>query len=548
MRRQKYCIAVLFALLAFLAYGTLAAAKTPFVEFGVVRQKCSVCHRLDDKGRVEVIEETRKTPEEWMNVVSRMIRINGAPINDDEFHAVIKELSQHLIVTPKEMAEVAYYTSEENSQFRERSSLMKSDTEKRIFQACVRCHAYGKILSHKKTKEQWVENMHMHLGYYPTVVPQLREMDWPKEAMELADVLAKMFPKDTPEFDAWMKARKQEDLAGEWKIAGYQPGVGCYDGTYTFTANAKKGEDEYIVKRSVRFENGTAMKQEGSATLYGEFHLRYALAATALTGRVEGVFNLDAAKQGFTGKWWTVVQDTNAYGNEALYRGKGAPRVFAVFPQAVKATGAGQSVTMIGVNLPTAIGAGDVQFADPNVKVGKLQKVDSTKLVLEVVAAKSAAVGPSAIKIKGVACDESLVVFDKVDGITILPALGRARVASGAAYPPHGVQFVARGVHYGKDGKAETEDDMILEPVDAQWVLEERKTRDNDDDLKILETSILNGLYVPVTTFGPVETRFQRREGIGMINVVASSTVDGKQMKASAILCVTDPDFVTHIK
>ena len=283
-------------------------------------------------------------------------------------------------------------------------------------------------------------------------------------------------------------------------------------------------------------------------TLYGEYHLRYALAASPLVGRVEGVFNLDAAKQGFSGKWWTVVQDTNAFGNEAFYRGKGAARVFAVFPQAVKATGAAQSMTMLGVNLPAVMTAGDIKFADANVKASKLQRVNSTKLVVEVVAAKTASVGPSAITIKGVACDASLVVYDKVDGITILPALGRARVSSGAAYPPHGVQFVARGVHYGKDGKADTEDDLILEPVKAEWWLEEESTRENDDDLKYLDTSILNGLYVPVTTFAPIETRVQRREGIGLIAVGASSTQDGKEMKARALLGVTDPDFVTHIK
>jgi quinohemoprotein amine dehydrogenase alpha subunit len=548
MKRQKVCCAVLFALLASLVFGTLAVAKTPFVEFGVVRQKCSVCHRLDNQGRVEVIEETRKTPEEWMNVVSRMIRINGAPINDNEFHAVIKELSQHLIVTPKEMAQVAYYTSEENSQFRERSSLMKTKTEERIFMACVRCHAYGKILSHKKTKDQWVENMQMHLGYYPTVVPQMREMNWPKEAMELADVLAEMCPRDTPEFDAWMKNRKEQDLAGEWKVAGYQPGLGYYDGTYTFTANTKMGEDEYIVRRAVRYENGTTLQQEGVGTLYGEYHLRYALAASPLVGRVEGVFNLDAAKQGFTGKWWTVVQDTNAYGNEAFYRSTGSPRVFAVFPQAVQATGKGQFVTMIGVNLPSGIDAGDLSFANPNVKVSKLQKMGDAKLVAEVLASTNAPLGPSAVKIEGVACGESLIVYDNLDGITILPALGRARVSSGAAYPPHGVQFVARGVHYGPDGQADTADDMILEPVKAEWWLEEESTRENDDDLKYLETSILNGLYVPVTTFAPIESRVQRREGIGLIAVGASYTEGGKKMKARALLGVTDPDFVTHIK
>jgi quinohemoprotein amine dehydrogenase len=141
-----------------------------------------------------------------------------------------------------------------------------------------------------------------------------------------------------------------------------------------------------------------------------------------------------------------------------------------------------------------------------------------------------------------------VVVFDKVDGIRVLPELGRARVSSGAAYPPHGVQFVAWAVHYGKDGKAGTEDDLLLDPVEAEWWLEEEKTRDEDDDLKILETSILNGLYVPVTTYAPIETRHQRMEGVGLIAVGASSTVDGKKLKGRALLGVTVPDYVTHIK
>ena len=67
-------IAIL-ACCAFLLMELPAFAKTPFAKFSVVRQKCSVCHKLDKQGRVEVIEETRKTPEEWMVIVERMMQI-----------------------------------------------------------------------------------------------------------------------------------------------------------------------------------------------------------------------------------------------------------------------------------------------------------------------------------------------------------------------------------------------------------------------------------------------------------------------------------------
>jgi quinohemoprotein amine dehydrogenase len=551
MKRQKFCSAVLIALLASLVFGTLAVAKTPFVEFGVVRQKCSVCHRLDNQGRVEVIEETRKTPEEWFNVVARMRRINGAPIEDHEVKTVVKELCQHLVYTPAEMKEVAYYNSDENSNFRERSSLMKTDTEKRIFQACVRCHAYGKILSHKKTAAQWVENMNMHLGYYPTVVPQLREMDWPKEAMDLAKVLADMRPMDTPEFKAWMAARKPQDLSGKWKIAGYQPGAGYYEGTYTFKADAKAGEDEYLIEREVQYENGNSLKQAGQGTLYGEYHLRVALAPNQLTSRVEGVFDLDAATKGFQGRWWTVVQDTNAYGDEAFFKSDAPARVFAVFPKAVK-SGAPQTVTMIGVNIPAGAA---VTFADANVKAA-VKKADANKLVVEVTASAGAAIGPTAVQVKGAACDKSLIVYNKMDGISILPKLGRARISGGAAYPPEGVQYVAFGLHYGKDGKAETQDDLILDPVAAQWWLEEHTPKDadgkpyseNDDDLKYLAAPIDNGLYTPRGSFAPVETRAQRMGPVGLIAVGASYKEGGQEFKDRVLLGVTDPDFVPHIK
>ena len=67
-------------------------------------------------------------------------------------------------------------------------------------------------------------------------------------------------------------------------------------------------------------------------------------------------------------------------------------------------------------------------------------------------------------------------------------------------------------------------------------------------DLITPGTSVLNGLYTPVTTYGPIETRYQRREGVGLIAIGASFSDDGKEFKGRALLGVTDPDFITHIK
>lgn len=521
-----------------------AFGQTPFTKESVVGQRCSACHKPDQQGQLEVIEETRKTPEEWRVVVNRMIRLNSAPLSDADFEPVIKELSRHLGLTPDEMAKVAYLNSDENSQYRE---IPQGKMEERIFAACVRCHTYGKIASHRMTPAQWKENRNLHLGYYPTTIPQMREMDWAKESEELIEPLAQLFPFETPEWRDWMKNRKDIDLSGGWQAAGYQPGLGYYEGTYAFTPHPAGRSGEYLVEKTVRYQNGTQLKMAGTAILYGTYHLRYALAPTPLTGRIEGVFDLAAADAGFSGKWWTVVQDTNAYGNEKFYRSDGSARIFAAFPQALRKEAGDQTLTLVGVNLPKGLKAADLRFSDAAVKV-KAVEGTASKIVCRLEVGAAAAMGTVTVKAGETAYADSLIVFDKIDGIKIFPSLGRARVSCGAAYPPQGVQFVARGVHFGADGKAGTGDDLMLEPVAAKWVLEEEKTRENDDDLKYLQTSVVNGLYTPVTTYGPIEERVQHREGVGLIAITAAATVDGRELKDRALLAVTETDFVTHLK
>jgi quinohemoprotein amine dehydrogenase alpha subunit len=545
--RKRFMVGIFYLLSCILLLPITAVfGASVFPPDSIVRQKCSACHKPDEKGQVEVIEETRKSPEEWKAVVDRMIRLNSAPLPEGDFYPIIKELSRYLGLSPKEMSQVAYINSDENSQYRE---IPKNKLEERIYAACVRCHTFGKIASHRNTKAHWAEIRNMHLGYYPTAVPQMREMDWVKESEELIAPLTDMFPFDAPEWKQWMTGRKAQDLTGKWQMAGYQPGFGYYTGTVTFGPDTQKGIDEYHITRRVQYENGIDLVQEGTATLYSQYHLRYALAPTGLIGRVEGVFDLNAESMGFSGKWWAVVQDANAFGNEKFYRSDAPARVFALIPAALQSgTGKNHSLTLAGVNLPETLAPGDIKSSDPHVAVTDVAKTDAGNLQCKVSIGKEAALGKVNLQIKGVDVDHGLVVFDKVDSIQIRPFIGRARVNSGAAYPPQGVQFVARGTNNGPDGKPGTEDDLILEPVDVKWWLEEEKTRENDDDLQYLAAPIANGLYTPVTNYGPIENRHQRRGGVGLIAVGAEVKVGDKTLKDRARLVVTVPDFIPQIK
>jgi quinohemoprotein amine dehydrogenase len=521
-------------------------AESVFPSSSLVKQKCGACHKPDEQGRVDVIEQTRKSPEEWKAVVDRMIRLNSAPLAESDFYPVVKELSNYLILSPEEMSRVVYINSDENSQYRE---IPQSKLEERLYTACVRCHTFGKIASHRNTEAQWAEIRNLHLGYYPTAVPQMREMDWVKESEALVKPLSELFPFDAPEWKQWMKSRKTQDLTGQWQIAGYQPGAGYYTGTLTFANDKPKGRDEYRITRRVQYQSGMALVQEGRATLYGQYHLRYALAPTGFSTRVEGVFDLDAETMGFSGKWWAVVQDANAFGSEKFFKADAPARIFALFPVAFQSgKGKDQPLTLVGVNLPKAVRPGDIKSSDPKVKVAAVSKTADGSLNCKVNIGKNAAPGKVTLSIQGVAIDHQLVVYDKIDAIQIRPTIGRARVSSGAAYPPQGVQFVARGIHNGPDGKPGTADDLVLEPVEAKWWLEEEKTRETDDDLQYLAAPIAGGLYTPVTTYGPIESRHQHREGVGLIAVSAEVNIDGATLKDRARLVVADPDFIPQIK
>ncbi len=200
---------ILMLLGCFLTTGSSVYGGVLFGYKSMVKQKCAACHRPDRNGSLEVIEETRKTTEEWKVVVDRMIRLNSAPLDDADFYPVIKELSNKLCLSPREVAKVAYLNSDENSQYRE---IPRNNLEKRIYTACVRCHTWGKIASHRMTKDQWKENRKLHLGYYPTTVPQMREMDWTKESKALIEPLSKLFPFASGEYKQWIRSRKNQNF------------------------------------------------------------------------------------------------------------------------------------------------------------------------------------------------------------------------------------------------------------------------------------------------------------------------------------------------
>ena len=85
-------------------------------------------------------------------------------------------------------------------------------------------------------------------------------------------------------------------------------------------------------------------------------------------------------------------------------------------------------------------------------------------------------------------------------------------------------------------------------PLMPNGACQRKKTREDDDDMQYLNAPIANGLYTPVTTYAPIKTRKQNREGVGLIAVTASFENGSAKLTDKVRLAVTVPDFITHIK
>src|SRR6185295_7328657 len=141
------------------------------------------------------------------------------------------------------------------------------------------------------------------------------------------------------------------------------------------------------------------------------------------------------------------------------------------------------------------------------------------ELALEVDVAANAPIGPRDVSVAGAVRPATLVVYDKIDGIKVLPQAGMARVG-GAVFPKQLQQFEAIGINYGPDGKPDTADDLDLGLVNVRWSTEEYTATFGDDDLQFVGTLDERGLFTP-NVDGPNPKRSGNRNNIGDVWVVA---------------------------
>jgi quinohemoprotein amine dehydrogenase len=161
----------------------------------------------------------------------------------------------------------------------------------------------------------------------------------------------------------------------------------------------------------------------------------------------------------------------------------------------------------------------------------------------------TASVGKRDLYAAGVSLRDGAVVFDQISRIKVVPLAGLARVG-GNVFPKQLQQFDAIAYYNGPDGKPDTDDDLEIGRVNANWSLEEYGVTYDDDDVKFVGSVDQTGLFTP-NVDGPNPQRSSNRNNVGDVWVVATYQPPGKSgregarpLRARAQLIVTVPLYV----
>ncbi|MCI0336887.1 MAG: quinohemoprotein amine dehydrogenase subunit alpha [Acidobacteria bacterium] len=535
----------------------------------LVVEKCSSCHKKDEKGRLTRISYERLTPEGWQMAIKRMVRLNGLNITPEEARAIVKYLSNFHGLAPEE-AKPAMYQAEHRM-------IDENVPDESVRTACIICHSYGRIISQRRTREEWELLINMHVGYFPVVEFQgFRRFPPPPDAPppppgtdtrhpadRAVEFLAKTLPLQSPEWSAWRANLRAPKMAGRWLVTGYQIGRGRIYGEVSIEPAAV--EDEFTTKIKLHYvKDGTVVTRTGRSIVYTGYSWRGR--SFSDKGRQAGSNNNDVMTNSdpgelrevmFISRDWLQMEgrwfwgDYEEFGIDVTLRRIGAdPIVLGLDRLSIKAPATGEQLRIFGSNFPSDLKVEDFDFG-PGITVKRIINAGNENILVEVDVAEGAVLGKRDIAVRHSFASGAITVYDKVDYIKVSPDKALARLG-GVKFPKGYQQFEALAYNRGPDNKPQTADDLNLGPIDVEWSVEEFPSTYNDDDKEFVGTLSRTGLFTPAIE-GPNPKRKFERNNYGEIWVIATykspgATRDGakdsRPFTARSYLVVTIPLYV----
>lgn len=514
------------------------------VTSAVVREACGSCHPSDAEGRMSRISYRRATPENWELTIKRMLSLNQAPVTAEQAREVLKYLADNHGLAPEEARPVMF-----DAERRIQGQSFTYEADSQTHNLCNACHTIGRVLSERRTPEEWKLLIAMHRGVYPGIdggsgsFRRGAGAPGTKAPMDLAtEHLSKAFPLASSEWAEWSATRAPMRLAGKWALSGYQTGLGPVYGEVTIEAQPG-AVDSFTTRTTFTYvRSGKTVTRTGRGIVYTGFQWRGRAndgSADADDWREVAMVSRDQSE--IAGRWFTgFYADTGL--DVTLRRVTPGPIVSGTDIASLRTGVTGQTVRIYGANLPARLQAADVALGS-GVTVKRVVSATPTMATVEVDVASDARVGPRDVLVAGAFRPAALVVYDRIDGLKVSPRAGLARVG-GIVHPKMLQQFEAVAYHNGPDGKAGTDDDLMLGMVDATWSLEEYSATFVEDDVKYVGELSSTGLFTP-NVDGVNPERSGNRNNIGDVWVVADYTPEGgSAVRGRAHLLVAPPLYM----
>src|SRR6266704_1316471 len=131
--------------------------------------ECGGCHQRDAEGMMRRLSYIRTTPEVWEQAIKRMVRLNGLVIKPEEAREILRYLSTNNGLAPEEAKPV--FWEAEHRLFRDQSDKIPSDA---LQHTCNYCHTIGRVLTKRRTRDDYEKLINMHLGLFPGAENTLR--------------------------------------------------------------------------------------------------------------------------------------------------------------------------------------------------------------------------------------------------------------------------------------------------------------------------------------------------------------------------------------
>jgi quinohemoprotein amine dehydrogenase len=592
MLKIRYANCVLTILACIATFGTVSAqgrrgggagaAATPAekpedgipVTEPLVISRCGTCHQKDDKGNLSRISWERTTPEGWEEAIKRMVRLNGATLEPAEARTILKYLSTYHGLAPEEAKPLMYIP-----EHRIQDEVIPNETFRTT---CNNCHALGKALSWRRTKEDWKLLTNMHVAFFPQADAAFRRMGGPpggagaqggggrgaaaatpgteaangagagQPVDETIDFLGKNYGLHSPEWANWRARMRPPRLAGRWAISAWLPGKGRYTGEMTVEAGT--GESEFKTTTTLRsVKDGTTMTRTGTSLVYSGYAWRGRSKSAALPANaapddarreVREVMWVSPDQTYADGRWfWGFYQE---FGFDVhMQRATGAPVLLTTDQPAIKTGSQGVRLRILGDSLPANLSAADLDLGS-GVTVKSIVSQSAGELIAQVDVAADAVSGKRDVALPGAVLQSAFAVYDRVDYIKVIPETSMARLG-GDVHPKGYQQLDAVGYQRGADGKPHTADDVELGPMEVSWAVEEFYAVYGDDDKEFVGTLDSNGLFTPALD-GPNPQRKFKRNNYGDVWAVATTKnekdKEGKPLVGKSYLIVAVPMYI----